>query len=527
MAVSIAQINSILNIVSHEISQAYEGLTLFFIPHGIGKLRESVSLAEHEIISHRASNAARAILRKHSGNDKSSFMGLAIASEKKYLGLKRIDHIMGLININTDEFETEDEARAKIYHLSWHAIDLYEIRKQPEYAKKFRNGPVIPKRSPMNAAKANLQADSFAISYSSLKKENNLIDFISERRALSSLMPISNFKPEEFPSAIAMEACKMALNEYSDGTSQNISKIKLAHQISTDVGHTFDEDNIRQWWNFSIPAQDMAWRGYSKEMVLGAAIHTSSDPYVRSVGYLIQEMTGVEPAPAEALEGGYNAFIDPELLTNLHKEMVDTIFEDAVSRGLNESSNRAFLNAANKLNESLTEGQILGWCSNALQDAAHAFERALLNGASPDQAARMHFEGNKSHPKWETLKELGKSIVDQKRQGFAVTMGHIAEICHNNPAFAPVLDSLKITINDPAYVQKLQAANDLNVIPNMATPAPFAPTPKGPAPKGPAPQAPAMGPSLGGNNRAQQIMYQRQMAARNAEKESSSQDENK
>lgn len=519
MAVTMGQIETIIDDVTRDTENAYAGLSLFFITHKLGKMRESIALAEHEIVSHPAGNAARSIIRKHTISEKSSFLGLAIISETKMLGFKRQDHLLGLFNINIDEFNSIDEARAQIYHLAWHAIDLYEIRQLPQYRHKFKTGPMVPKRSPMNSAKAFLQADAFAIAYSSLRKEKDLLPLLSAKRAQDTLKATSNFKPEDFPSAIAMDACKLAIQDLTVQKMQEEDYIMKARQLSVDVGHAFDEENIRQWWNFTIPAQDMAWRGFSQDKILGAAIHTSSDPYVRSIGFLIQEVTEIEPAAAEVFEHGYNAFIDPEILASLHKEMVDTIFEDAVIKGLEESSSRAFLNAANNLNEALTEGHILGWCSNALQDAAHAFERALLNGAPPDQAARMQFEGNKSHPKWETLKQLGKDIVDQKRQGFAVTMGHIAEICHNHPAFSPILDSLKITMNDPAYVQKLEASNDLNVIPNIPSVAPSAPAPKGPAPKGPAPQGPVIGPSLGGNNNAKQVMYQKHLAAQKAKKD--------
>jgi len=311
--------------------------------------------------------------------------------------------------------------------------------------------------------------------------------------------------------------------------------LKTARHISLDVGHAFDEHNIQQWWDFSIPAQDMAWRGFKKEEILGAAVNTSDNPFVRSIGYLIQEVTNIEPVSAASLEHSYNAFVDPDKIMKLHREMVDTIFEEAVSQGLDESSSRALLNAANKQNEDLTEGRILGWCANALQDAARAFERALLNGSNPDQAARMHFEGNKADTaSWDTLKELGKNIVDQRRQGIAVTMGHVAEICHNHPAFAPVLDSLKITMSDPSYIQKLQAANDLAMKP--AAPAPRGPAPTAPGPKGPAPKAPELtaapimpapsGPSLGGNNRAAQLLRQRQLAAQKQKEEQGTGDKN-
>lgn len=542
MAVTTDHIHQLIDALTRDTAACYPGLSLFFITHRLGKLRESIDLAEHDIISHPAGNAARAIIRRHSTSEKSSFLGLAIAKEKKMLGLKSQDHLLGLFNINLDEFENDSQARAHIYHMTWHAIDLYEIREKPEYRQKFKSGPMVPKRSEMNLAKATLQADSFALALSALKQEDDIQGYLSEKRALNALQATTNHKPEDYPAAIVMDSCKIAIDEMTaNSQSDNTPLIVRARNLSVDVGHAFDEENIKQWWDFTIPAQDMAWRGFKAEQILSAAIHTSSDPYVRSMGYLVQDITKIEPVESESLLGEYNAFIDPDVLSKLHKEMVDTIFEDAVLQGLEESSNRPFLNAANKLNERLTDGHILGWCSNALQDAAHAFERALLNGASPDQAARMQFEGNKEHPEWKSLTQLGKDIVEQKRQGVAITMGHIAEICHNHPAFAPVLDSLKLTMNDPAYIQKLEASNDLHAIPNMPSPkapAPSAPTPKAPSPKAPAPSAPAPaapmmagpsmgGPSLGGNNRAAQILHQKRLAAqRKAEEQAHRQNKN-
>ena len=426
---------------------------------------------------------------------------------------------------------TEEHVRAEVYHLAWHAIDLYEIRQEPNYRRKFRTGPMVPKRSPLNLSKAHLQADSFAAALAALRKDRGMLDLIAKKRGRQSLIPIHDFKAEDYPSIIAKDACNFAIQELLENPVSPEDHIKAARQLSLDVGHTFDEANIQQWWDFSIPAQDMAWRGFTMEEVLGAAVNICENPFVRSIGYLVQEVTGIEPATSDRMQHSYNAFLDPEVNLKLHREMVDTIFEEAVSQGIEDSSSRALMDAANKQNENLTEGRFLGWCANALQDAARAFERALLNGASPDQAARMQFEGNRSEPTWNSLLDLGNKIVDQKRQGFAVTMGHIAEICHNNPDFGPVLDSLKITMNDPAYVSKLEAANDLALKP--AAPAPKGPAPKGPenapkgpalGPKGPAPTAlppmPAAAPGMGGANRAAQLLRQRQqMLAAQKQKE--------
>ena len=531
MAVSADSMQSLCDAITREIERTYEGLSLYFVVHGTGKMREAIALSEHEIVSHPAGNAARAIIRKHSKGERSSFLGIAIANESKMLGFQKTDHLLALFNINCDHFRDEVEARGQILHSVWHAIDLYEIRQEPNYRRKFKSGPMVPKRSPLNLSKANLQADVFSVILSVLNSDNrndissSLVNLIANRRGVMSLSAVSDYKAEDFPSVIATESCELVIKELLANPPLPEEYIQTARKISLDVGHAFDEENIQQWWDFSIPAQDMAWRGFKKEEILGAAVNTSDNPFVRSVAYLIQEVTEIEPATAASLLHSYNAFIDPEMNMKLHREMVDTIFEEAVAQGTEDSSSQALRDAANKQNEALTEGRILGWCANALQDAAKAFERALLNGSSPDQAARLQFEGNKTHPEWETLKDLGDSIVDQRRQGFAVTMGHIAEICHNHPAFGPVLDSIKITMNDPSYIQKLEASNDLAVQPAAPTMAPKGPAPKGldlkgpagpkgPAPTGPAPDAPlpAAGPSLGGKSNAA-ALRQRQLAA--------------
>ncbi|MEM9470243.1 MAG: hypothetical protein AAF988_08785, partial [Pseudomonadota bacterium] len=498
--------------------------------------------AEHEIIVHPASNAAQSIIRKQATNNHTSFLGLAIYQKKSMLGFKTHDQIIGLANINIDEFETIAEAEHVAHHLAWHTIDLFEIRREPLYRKKFANGPMVPKRSSLNLSKANLQADIYAALLLSLKGKTNNLDVVKKRRAIGSLVTKSQHKPEDYPFLMAQEACQFAIEELMNNPPAEEDYIKDARNISLDIGQAFDEMSIRQWWNYATPAQDMAWRGFSKKDILGAAVNTCDDTFVRATGLMVAEAVELEPSSAESIKYSYNAFLDTKSLAISHAELVDTVFEEAISMAQGDDNtdgegSRALIDAANRQNEDLTEGRILGWCANALQEAAQAFEKALSSGASPSQAARMQFEGNKGDTSWDMLKELGEDIIDQRRQGFAVTMGHIAEIAHSNPAFAPVLGSLKMTMNDPTYTQKLEAANDLSIMPAAPTNAPSL-GPKGPAPKAPgldgpkaAPSSPAptnipaAGPSLGGGSAmSKQIMQQKQLAAQKAAQEKSSQD---
>ncbi len=512
--------------ISNDVASLYGGLNLHFVVHNKSQLRDAIALSDHDLSGHPASETARSILRKQVKNDSSAFLGLAIASKSKYFGFKKEEYILGIFTINVDQFDNIKTAKQEILHLVWHAVDLYEIRQRPDYRNKFSRGAMIPKRSPLNLSKANLQADAFVCVYQSIESGTKQVTkALGQKRALQSLCPITHFKAENHPFVVAMEACELAVDDAMKQRTNSTNKLKVARDVSLDIGHAFDETSIKQWWKYALPAQDMAWRGAKPDEILGAALNTSDNPFVRSIAYLVDEiLEDIEPSSASTLANFYNSYLDTEKVFNMHRELIDAAFEEAIAEGLKTSSPEAFMQAANKQNENLTDGKILGWCANALQNAGKAFDSALKSGTAPDQAARVNFKTTEEAPNWDSLKELGKKIIDEKREGFAITMGHIAEVCHNNPAFSSVLDSIKITMNDPSYIQKLEAANDLNFVPSG--PAMNAPAPKGPAPKGPAPKgpeingpaitptpmpAPGMGGPGGGGNRSAQIMHQRKM----------------
>jgi hypothetical protein len=92
--------------------------------------------------------------------------------------------------------------------------------------------------------------------------------------------------------------------------------------------------------------------------------------------------------------------------------------------------------------------------------------------------------------------------VEQKRDGFAVTMSQVAALCGKDPGLSSIAHSVQMTLNDPSYLRKLQAANDLTPVTPTA-PAPRAVQPSiAAAPKAPVPVAPMQtyqpGPALPG-----------------------------
>lgn len=507
MTVKTETLQEICQLAGRQVQDLYPNLQTMFIPHTAGAFQEVVSLRDHKAHKHPAGKIAQTILEKNNNREKSSFLGMAIHHEVKWMGLASSDSILALFNLNIDDIATAKDLRRTIYHLIWHAIDLIEVRRRPEYVAKFRSGPMIPKRSPMNLARLNLQADVFAAVMSGLQGEDDALEIIAHQRASDSISQIVERRAEDYPFVIALESARYAYKELTALQPQRAKFMHFARQLAMEIGQTFDDRSIRQWWGFSEPAQDMAWRNIEKDLILGCAVHTSEDPFVRATGHLVADITALNPVEGGRIKTTHNAYANHEMNQMLHREIMERTFEEAIARGVMEESGRPLIAAANLQNEHLAEGVILGWCGHALQSAARAFEAALSNGMSPTQAARMDFEGNKDATSWETLKKIGDSIIDQKRKGFAVTLGNVAEIANSNPNFAPILGSIRVTMKDPGYIQKLEAANDFALKgPAIGGPAPQAPAPKAPAPVSPAPQAPTpqapaatvMAPPMGG-----------------------------
>jgi hypothetical protein len=132
-----------------------------------------------------------------------------------------------------------------------------------------------------------------------------------------------------------------------------------------------------------------------------------------------------------------------------------------------------------------------------LQSAARGFDSALANGGSPAVAARREFEGEKDKTTWDTLKDLGKSIIRNTRGGQPVTLSSIDDLTKENQAANAIRRSVQATIKTPAYQQRLDAASELHVRNEPQAPgfviANTPSAPQGPAIQARAPQGPAMG----------------------------------
>lgn len=492
MTLDINAINQSCQTISRQVKESFKTLRLHYIAYHENQRTEAFALAGQEIADHPAARTATNIMARAQENEKSAVIGIAGARRPLLLGLASSTSILALCSVNADQYRSLKEVKRHAWHMAWQAIEaasFYSMRGGD--GSMYGNDEIIVrKRNAMEVASAKLCADAFSVLMAGLNGDSGAAREAAIARSLDTLHAVPHAQPELYPYAIAMDATEAAVRMLAGKNLPKKKNIEIALRTTDEIGRTFDLATIRQWLAFAQPAQDMAWRGYKPEEILSAAINTSENTYVRSIGYMIAEMTQIKPSSILATRESYSPFSDDSFNEKLHERAVDIAFADAVSNGLKANSARPFLDEANRQNGSLTEGRALGWCASALQAAATAFEAALRGDREPALEARRLFDGERARTTWETLKNLGGKIVEQYRAGGIVTLHSLQELCGNEPALAPVKKSALTTMRSPSYQESLHAARELSARP--AAPA----IGMGPRPAAPAVQKSIM-PGLG------------------------------
>lgn len=478
MALQFDTVSQLCQQITRQVKENFKVLTVHFVIHHDGQRNEALGITAQEIIHHPAAETAMRIMQHPRLNEESSLMGTAVARHNVFMGLAWRDDLLALCTLNIDHLENIKDGRRQAWHLTWHAIDAHNYHSHPN----SRTGPagdvIIRRRSATEMARANLQADTFSAIMCAFQGDKGALRDVGKFRALNALSTRSAHMPEFYPYAIAMDATEFSFNELGKKLPSKRSMIPAALKIARAVDRAIDKEALMNWFSFCEPAQDMAWRGFNKQDILSAAINTSPDTFVRSTGHLIKDMIAVEPSSFLNVSDYYSPYADQAVNEKLHEKLVEQIFEDVIAKGISQHNADPFIKLANKQNEDLSEGRMMGWCAAGLQAAARAMEGSKEGDRQTEQLVRKEFQNNKDMTNWETLQNLGNRIVQHQRDGEIITLSRLSEIAGEDKSSKAVQNAVQQTINDPAYQKKMEFV---------------APAPSGPAPRGPAPSvAPRM-----------------------------------
>ncbi|MCM2343418.1 MAG: hypothetical protein NDJ24_02530 [Alphaproteobacteria bacterium] len=486
--------------ITKQVKDNYKVLTVHFIIHHDGQRNEALGITAQEIVHHPAAQTAMRIMQQPRLSEQSSLLGIAVARTHMFMGLAWRDHLLALCNINIDHFENLRDVRQQAWHLTWHALDGYFYHEDPDGRTGSSTDVIVRRRNALEMARANLQADTMSAVMCGLQGDREALRKIGVYRAVNALTPRSSHMPEFYPYAIAVESTEYAFSELGRKLPSKRQMIPAALKIAREVDMAIDDQALMNWLTFCEPAQDMAWRGFSKGDILSAAINTSPDTFVRTTGHLIQELTAIKASSFIDIGQNYSPYADDDINEKLHEKLIDHIFEDIIAKGLSLHSPDPFIKLADKQNEELSEGRVMGWCAAALQAAARILERTPEGDRRTEQLVRREFHEHKDDANWETLRDLSDRVIQHQRDGEIITLSRLAEIAGEDKAAKTVQSAIQNTINNPEYQAKLEYLNA--PAPQMAGPQPRAPAPAA-APRMAMSAPGPRGPGMGGSTRPQ------------------------
>ena len=445
---------------SREVESQHPDFKLNFIIFRRGQRQDEYERTLSRLKGQPCELSTRELFRSlSSAPEDSAFLGIAGGVEKGFMGFHNRKHLTGFVALNIDSYAKIEDGLFDLYHFAGHAVDTYKLIDKRNLTVAKPNIILEPKKGHIALSRSNLKSDVFSSLSLLTAGQDDAIQYLAEMRARRSLTTQSFYRPEDYPFAIASDVMQYAVkNEMNPG-----EKLSAVFDLSGKIAASFDKYNLKSWTNFVIPAQAMAWSGCTPEQILGAAIHTSSDPLIKTTANLVAEITNLKPDISGAALNAGNPFIDKDANNRNHMRMTEESFELAIIHAVKSDSHLPLLETANNQNHDLLKGRMLGWCADALQAAAKTFEQAVIKGIPPASASRIQFQSSlsSSYATWDNLDSLNSYMIAQRRNGKAITFSEIADWCGRKLEMKNVMESLHMTLNDPEYSAQLALVNEV------------------------------------------------------------------
>lgn len=462
--------------ISAETSRNFPGTELHFILHHMGQREEQTGKTLSKLTGHPAYAEARGLLKfRKLSSDQSSFLGLAVGYEKRLLGLRSSPKGLAFISINLSEHESEETKLLTLYQLTGQFLDLMESLKRVKNPPE-RGVVMQPKRNNLSIARSNLKADVFGSLHMAREGSSSIVDDLARKRGMESITAKANQHPEEYPFPIALDVTTYATKHLPNPRPG--SEVMDSFQTAQSIVQSFEREDLETWIQFTKSAQSMAWSGYTPQQILGTAIHTSPNPFIKATGHLIAEVTDILPAPEESLPAGYNPYIAEEINQINHQRMIEETLDMVLIHAMESDSHLPLVRVANNQNENLVKGRFSGWCAHALQAAAKAYVGASQRGVPANLAAKIEFQTVQQQTQWQDLQRVTNFVLEQQSSGEGVTLSGVAQWCAQSPELKSLTESINLTLNDPNYAMKLKLANEMPSIgPALAAAPSAAPQP--------------------------------------------------
>lgn len=436
------------NTIRRQVQDEFPDLTIHFIVYKGNGIEKAIETKRGEFLNHPAGELFFPALKKaaKSGVPAHGFCGLAWQREKKLLPFLARRKALSCFFVQTDAFEDEDILRQHVYSLLWHTLNILF---SDDYKKAHETSGFIPPDSDhTTSAWKNMLADAFSALVLEIQGKKGAVRHLARRRSNAALETSAYFNADDHPFPVIVDATMLVLNEMRGDAMDRDGMFSQAFAMSQEIGVTFDQNTVLQWWAFSKPAQEMAWLGFEKSRILGAAIHSSEDPYARSTAYMVAEALNMDPSPASGAPF-FNPFTDAEANDRHHYKLCDDIFQNTLSKMTSVSDTKVMRREAARNNNKIIAGQLIGWCGPALLAVADTAERAPEGEDINLRYLKKIYDDSCAQINSETLSRIAQIIIALKRQGKPVSFETLAEGAKENEALG-FIDFLSLETPDDA-----------------------------------------------------------------------------
>ncbi|MCB1840210.1 MAG: hypothetical protein KDI61_08115 [Alphaproteobacteria bacterium] len=467
MSVDLKTATHICKVIGRQIQSGFPELSLTFIVHEEEKRKKALMRETEGILEHPAGQMIIDYIqnskdREITGN-RSSFVGLVEHSNPGILGFFRTTQALAVFFVNADRFKTQEDLKNHSLHMVWHALALYDDYRQaqteslkdagtlptiklssseaadnpsgktkpehgPESRLKIEDGVIRTNLETQEFYHRNLLADIFSASFQALHGSEDTIKALGIQRMHDTLTPQLGFISEKYPFPICLETLELLLHESLKMSNKKEKTLPQAIRMTKEIGMTYKLSAIKQWRAFCTPAQEMAWCGYDPETILGAAIYTNENTYVRSIADMVAEHMQIKPKIFSSLND-FNPFADQEMNIRVHDKLGVESVKKCLERVRVPEDYKLFLNEAAAQGAKLMTGNPVGWTAHALIAVSDELMLADPKTINQQKARLLSiYEQQKPRVGWESIRNFARYIFRQRREGRLISQDFIAAI---------------------------------------------------------------------------------------------------
>ncbi|MDB2683031.1 hypothetical protein N9Z27_02125 [Alphaproteobacteria bacterium] len=405
--------------ISHEINAEFPDLDIIWIAHLPGNRKAAMQKSLHKIYDHPAGEEIIPYLEEISELEDPQYRisSISIERSKSLFGSNRA-LACSFADFNT--LETEQAVRETAYA---DLFQILELLKGPEFSlkklKKKYGKTIKPLKSIKEQILLNLGADCFSTICLALEGYKNPLPKMAKARAAQTMEARANHRPELFTFPIMLDMAKILYknqkNKLENRKNPEKTLFKSVFPIAKDLQSGLDFTAAKSWADFCANTQILAWSSIEPKKILGSAVYTCEDPFMRSDAYLTSEILNIEPALMTDFDF-YNPFADNELNERRHKKNCLEIFEVATNKFETESPEDVLHSTATEQNKRFFEGEILGWAAPAFLK----LKQDYIQSDAPKEVLESLEETFKKYIDeipWNTIETAGKNLIQARRKG--------------------------------------------------------------------------------------------------------------